>query len=74
MRGPPDGVRRAPRRPARCHEGMTTHWLITFTDELMRLTDDLDQERAAEFVRKVYEAGRTAGRQEEAEGQEHSGW
>ncbi|MFD9129084.1 hypothetical protein [Kitasatospora sp. NPDC059571] len=53
---------------------MTTHWLIEFTDELMRITDDLDQTRAAEFVRKVYEAGRDAGRQEAVEGQEHSGW
>ena len=53
---------------------MTTHRLTHFTDELMRLTDDLDREQAAEFVRKVYEAGREAGRQEATEGQEHSGW
>ncbi|GAA4843975.1 hypothetical protein [Kitasatospora terrestris] len=53
---------------------MTTNWLTEFTDELMRLTDGLDRQRAADFVRKVYEAGRKAGREEEASGQEHSGW
>ncbi|MEV4557716.1 hypothetical protein AB0K51_12040 [Kitasatospora sp. NPDC049285] len=53
---------------------MTTHWLIEFTDELMRLTDDLDQEQAAAFVRKVYQAGRDAGLREADEGREHGGW
>ncbi|WP_354639421.1 hypothetical protein [Kitasatospora camelliae] len=53
---------------------MTTHWLIEFTDELMRITDDLDQEHAAAFVRKVYEAGRETGRQEAEQGREHGGW
>jgi len=53
---------------------MTTHWLSEFTDELLRLTDGLDQEQAAAFVRKVYEAGREAGREEAEQGHEHAGW
>ncbi|MCC9308657.1 hypothetical protein LN042_16475 [Kitasatospora sp. RB6PN24] len=37
------------------------HWLIRFTDELMTLTSDLTQEKAADFVRRVYQAGHEAG-------------
>ncbi|MEY9948966.1 Iap family predicted aminopeptidase [Kitasatospora sp. GAS1066B] len=43
------------------------HWLIRFTDELMTLTDDLTQEQAADFVRRVYVAGHEAGVAEAAE-------
>ncbi|MCX4749431.1 hypothetical protein OG455_28640 [Kitasatospora sp. NBC_01287] len=43
------------------------HWLIRFTDELMTLTDDLTQEQAADFVRRVYIAGHEAGVAEQAE-------
>lgn len=43
--------------------GMSTpHPLIRFTDELMTLTSDLDQATAADFVRRVYQAGVEAGR------------
>jgi hypothetical protein len=46
---------------------MTTgHPLIRFTNELMTLTSDLHQDTAADFVRRVYEAGVEAGRNEAA--------
>jgi hypothetical protein len=38
--------------------------IVRFTNELMRLTDDLDQQTAADFVSRVYNAGRDAGRAE----------
>ncbi|WP_157536749.1 hypothetical protein [Kitasatospora mediocidica] len=40
---------------------MAQHWLIRWTDELMSLTEDLTQEQAADFVRRVYAAGHEAG-------------
>ncbi|MGF1427319.1 hypothetical protein [Kitasatospora sp. LaBMicrA B282] len=43
------------------------HWLIRFTDELMTMTDDLTQDQAADFVRRVYAAGHEAGVAESAE-------
>ncbi|MFC8453481.1 hypothetical protein [Kitasatospora sp. NPDC057223] len=43
------------------------HWLIRYTDELMRLTGDLTQEQAAEFVGRVWRAGHEAGIAEAAE-------
>jgi hypothetical protein len=36
--------------------------IVRFTNELMRLTYDPDQATAADFVRRVYNAGREAGR------------
>jgi hypothetical protein len=50
----------------------TPHPLIRFTDELMTLTSDLDQATAADFVRRVYQAGVEAGRRcAEAEANEN---
>ncbi|MEV6649922.1 hypothetical protein [Streptomyces sp. NPDC051219] len=46
---------------------MADNPLIRFTNELMRLTDDLDQVTAADFVLRVYEAGRDAGAAREDE-------
>jgi hypothetical protein len=40
------------------------HPIVRFTNELMRLTDDLDQATAADIVMRVYNAGREAGRAE----------
>jgi hypothetical protein len=40
--------------------------LIRWTNELMAITEDLDQERAAAFVRQVLDAGRQLGREEAA--------
>lgn len=38
--------------------------LIRWTNELMTITQDLDQEQAAAFVRQVLDAGRELGRAE----------
>ncbi|WP_157875873.1 hypothetical protein [Peterkaempfera griseoplana] len=43
------------------------HPLVRFTNELMTLTGDLDQTTAADFVRRVYEAGRAEGERRAAE-------
>ncbi|MEV6650985.1 hypothetical protein [Streptomyces sp. NPDC051219] len=45
---------------------MADHPLIQFTNELMRLTDNLDESTAADFVQRVYDAGREAGMKEKA--------
>ncbi|MCP3817581.1 hypothetical protein NLX86_05350 [Streptomyces sp. A3M-1-3] len=45
---------------------MADHPLIQFTNELMRLTDNLDQTTAADFVQRVYDAGRETGMKEKA--------
>ncbi len=49
---------------------MTTppHWLSRYVEQLLRLTGDLDQATATVFVRAVYEAGRSAGIAEVANG------
>ncbi|MEU6342723.1 MULTISPECIES: hypothetical protein [unclassified Streptomyces] len=47
---------------------MAQNPIIRFTTELMRLTDDLDQATAAEFVQRVYAAGREDGAAEAAGG------
>lgn len=39
--------------------------IVRFTNELMRLTDDLEQAVAADFVSRVYNAGLEAGRAEQ---------
>jgi hypothetical protein len=39
--------------------------IVRFTNELMRITDDLEQPTAAEFISRVYNAGREAGRAEQ---------
>lgn len=44
----------------------TPHPLIRFTNELMTLTSDLDQDTAADFVKRVWQAGVEAGRHEAA--------
>lgn len=49
------------------------HPLVRFTNELMALTDDLDQAAAAEFVRRVYEAGREEGERRAQEGRQPDG-
>jgi hypothetical protein len=41
---------------------MVEHLIVRFTNELMRLTDDLDQATAADFVSRVYRAGLEEGR------------
>jgi hypothetical protein len=38
------------------------HPIVRFTNELMRITNDLDQATAAEFVSHVYKAGFEEGR------------
>jgi hypothetical protein len=39
--------------------------IVRFTNELMRLTDDLEQPAAADFVNRVYNPGLEAGRAEQ---------
>ncbi|MFG2694437.1 hypothetical protein ACIHEI_32635 [Kitasatospora sp. NPDC051984] len=53
---------------------MTPPTLDELTDELLRLAPGLDREQAAAVLRKAYRAGLDHGRQETAEGREHSGW
>ncbi|WP_169317228.1 hypothetical protein [Actinacidiphila oryziradicis] len=45
---------------------MAEHPIIPFTNELMQLTDDVGQTTAADFVQRVYNAGREAGAAEAA--------
>ncbi|WP_377267222.1 hypothetical protein [Peterkaempfera sp. SMS 1(5)a] len=49
------------------------HPLVRFTNELMALTGDLDQTAAADFVRRVYEAGRAEGERRAGEGRRPGG-
>jgi hypothetical protein len=40
------------------------HPIVRFTNELMRLTDYLDQATATDFITRVYNSGHEAGRAE----------
>ncbi|MFF1872953.1 hypothetical protein [Streptomyces sp. CB03911] len=50
----------------------TERWLARYSEQLIHLAEGIDPNAAVQFVREVYEAGRTAGLAEAENGKRES--